>query len=124
MSRQSHKFIAWASLSALLFLQLAVSAYACDMASIHSMPHAASSEAPMPCDGPAEPSKLCEQHCLQSSQSVDTQPHGTLSVPTLCLLGVVRNVEPLLRNGRRAQYSGLVAAAGPPPLLRFGVLRI
>jgi len=124
MSGRRRTLSAWLSLSALVFLQLAVSAYACNVPSVAGMPHAVSSEPPMPCHTAPEPSKLCEQHCVQPSQSVDTQPQGTPAVPVLALLAVVRAVDPYVMAGRQAQYSGLVAGAGRPPLVRFGVLRI
>jgi hypothetical protein len=125
MNAARRKFIAWAALSALLFLQLAVSAYACTMTSPTVPTDMASAESPMPChDAPPRPSKLCEQHCVQSAQSIDTQPHNAVAAPELPLLAVMRTVETHISASRQAQQQWLAHAVGPPPLERFGVLRI
>jgi hypothetical protein len=126
MRRSKRKTVAWLCLSALLSLQFAVAAYACptrtqdDLVSGSSAASAAS-----PCEGmKQERSKLCEQHCVHASQSVDTQPHSSVTVPVLPLIAVVAAVEPC--RPRRARYieARLVTAVDPPPLIRFGVLRI
>lgn len=114
--------VAWVGIGALLFLQLATSTYACTMASF-AMTQASveMSDAPAPCHGDGAPaSKLCEQHCQQDANSVDTQPHDAPMAPVLPLLAVVAPVDPYLPIAR-AQPA---VPVDPPPLVRFGTLRI
>lgn len=111
----------------LLFLQLAVSAYACNMVSFGGAITAANAvqESPMECDGSAYArSKLCEQHCRQGAQSVDTQPHAAPLIPVLPVIGVVGPSDTHLRAVSKVHRSRLVIQVDPPPLVRFGALRI
>jgi hypothetical protein len=121
------KRVAWLCMSALLFLQLAVAAYACPMpmdGSTSAMAAATTAEA-QPCPmTDQERSKLCEQHCIQASQSVDTQPHSAVYPPVLPLLGVVAWPDVPLATGSKSQRAFVVTGVDPPPLVRFGVLRI
>src|SRR3982751_1334883 len=124
MNAARRKFTAWVAFCALLYLQVAVSAYACTMTS-PTMRTEAVAESSMPChEDAAQPSKLCEQHCLQSAQSIDTQPHSEIAAPVLPLLSVVRSVETRNSASRQTEQLLLARAVGPPPLERFGVLRI
>src|SRR5665811_1526224 len=125
MRRSKRKTIAWLCLSALLSLQFAVAAYACptrtqsDALSASSAAAAAS-----PCEGMnQERSKLCEQHCVHASQSVDTQPHSAVNVPVLTLIAVIAPVEPRRPARDRCFEARLVTVVEPQPLVRFGVLR-
>jgi hypothetical protein len=68
--------------------------------------------------------KLCEQHCVQDSQSVDTQPHSAVNTPLLPLLAVVVQSDVHFATGPNAHCASLAAVVDPPPLIRFGVLRI
>jgi hypothetical protein len=126
MSRVGRKKVAWLCLSALLFLQLAVAAYACPTPTDRgsSISAAAGVEAP-PCQGmDQERSKLCEQHCVHDSQSVDTQPHSAVNAPLLPLLAVVVQSDLYFATGPSVRGASLVTVFGPLPLVRFGVLRI
>jgi hypothetical protein len=126
MSRVGRKKVAWLCLSALLFLQLAVAAYACPvpMDRNSSIAAAAGVEA-TPCLGmDQERSKLCEQHCVQDSQSVDTQSHSAVNTPLLPLLAVVVQSDVHFATGPRVHGVVPPTAFDPPPLIRFGVLRI
>jgi hypothetical protein len=108
----------------LLFLQLAVAAYACPTSSNDPPAMVTGSANAPPCQGTdLDRSKLCEQHCVQGSQSVDTQPH-TVAAPALHLIAVV--VVPDVRRpiAADARNAVVTAAASPSPLIRFGVLRI
>jgi hypothetical protein len=126
MSRVGRKKIAWLCLSALLFMQLAIAAYACPMPKDGGMPTLAAvvpAAQPCPMTDQARP-KLCEQHCVHASQSVDTQPHSTVNAPVLPLLAVVVQPTFHLPAGPGIYGALLVTVVDPPPLIRFGVLRI
>jgi len=151
MKHVSRKVVAWLCLSALLFSQLAVAAYVCpkqmdqanapiivaapvdsgqsEMAAMPMDPDTSAMAAVVPAAQPCpmtdqERPKLCEQHCLQTSQSVDTQPQSALNAPILPLIAIV--VQPDLYLPTRPSIYGalLVTVVDPPPLVRFGVLRI
>lgn len=126
MTRVGRKRIAWLCLGALLSLQLAVAAYACPTGtgnsgapmSVNGVPlsqpyHAMDQESPL----------LCEQHCVQASRSVDSQPHS-LSPPVIPLTAV--GLESELHRWVNLSPQGVRprTAVDPPPLVRFGVLRI
>jgi len=126
MSRLGQKKVAWLCLSAVLFLQVAVTAYACPTRTdgVIAMV-AADFSAAEPCPNmDQERPKLCEQHCVHNSQSVDTQPHSNINAPVLPLIAIV--VQPDSHLPTRPSIYGalLVAVVEPPPLIRFGVLRI
>lgn len=124
------RLIAKTSVAAVLFAQLAVAAYACPtidgpaavIASAQTM-HAA-----MPgCDmrDTAANVNLCLQHCKAGDQSVQTQSH--VAVPAFAATSMVVLFEPVLPQAgpgiaHSSAWSG--HAALPPPLARFGVLRI
>lgn len=128
MSRLSRRIIASICFGALLFLQLVVAAYACvtpRQADTEPAALAADTAAHEPCEPNGEgPSKLCEQHCLQASQSVDTQPQSVPASPVLLLIRVA--VPPDVHAPAKCdhQRAWLASAVDPPPLVRFGVLRI
>jgi hypothetical protein len=113
-------------LGALLSLQFAVAAYACPTRTQGDAMSASSAAfAAMPCEGmKQERSKLCEQHCVHASQSVDTQPHSAVNVPLLPLIAVTLLIEPRGPARDRCFEARLVTVVDPPPLIRFGVLRI
>jgi hypothetical protein len=126
MTRAGRRSVAWLCLSALLFLQLAVAAYACPVRADGGTPMlAAAGSSAQPCAGmdQARP-KLCEQHCVHDSQSVDTQPHSAVSAPVLPLMTVTAQPD-LHRSASRNAFGAFqVTVVEPPPLVRFGVLRI
>jgi hypothetical protein len=126
MSRVARKKIAWLCLSALLFLQLAVTAYACPTPTDrgNSISVAAAVEV-APCQGmDQERPKLCEQHCVHDSQSVDTQSHSAVNAPLLPLLAVIVQSDVLFASGPGVHGVSSATVVDPPPLIRFGVLRI
>jgi hypothetical protein len=68
---------------------------------------------------------LCLQHCQAGDQSVQTLPHA--GVPPLGATPTLVTIAPLLIPegpgvALRADWSAFVPL--PPPLIRFGVLRI
>jgi hypothetical protein len=125
MSRTGRKNVAWLCLSALLFLQLAVTAYACPTPMDRGSSISATASAQvLPCQGmDQERPKLCEQHCVQDLRSVDTQPHTTVGAPLLPLLIVVVQSDLHFATGPNA-HGASSKVVDPPPLVRFGVLRI
>jgi len=128
MTRGGRKPVAWLCLSVLLFLQLAVAAYACTMSSAGNPANLVAStngsEEP-PCQGMDQQlPNLCEQHCLQAFQSVDTQPQPGVTAPALPLLVVVAHIDRYVPARRAIRRTDLSDAVDPPPLVRFGVLRI
>jgi hypothetical protein len=125
MNRTGRKKVAWLCLSALLLLQLAVAAHGCPTPTAHgsSISAAAVVDVP-PCqEMDQERSKLCEQHCVHDSQSVDTQPHSAVNVPLLALLAVVVQSDVHFAIGPNV-HGASSRVVDPPPLVRFGVLRI
>jgi hypothetical protein len=113
-------------MGALLFLQLAVAAYACPapMDLGGSIPAASDAKVP-PCQGmDQERPNLCEQHCVQDSQSVDTQPHSAVNAPLPVLMAVVAPSDIDFAAGPDTRCALSVTVVDPPPRLRFGVLRI
>src|SRR5207237_6447496 len=90
MDRSARKTIAWLCLTALLFLQAAVSAYACPAQGFGTSTSPAIVHAGQPCQGmDQERPKLCEQHAAYASQAADTQPHSTVSAPVLPLIAIL-----------------------------------
>ena len=120
-------------MAAVLFTQLAVAAYACPAvegpAAVIAAAGAEAMRTAMPgCEmnDTAGTPNLCLQHCQAGDQSVQTLPQ--VAVPAFAAVSlVVVIVEPALSEARcaNAALPELPApAASPPPLIRFGVLRI
>jgi hypothetical protein len=116
---------------AVLFTQLAVAAYACPTvdgpASVIAAAMTDDMHATMPgCEmrDSGNPN-LCLQHCQAGDQSVQTLPH--VEVPAFAAISMLTVIEPAQRDSN----PGITVASAlperetsPPPLLRFGVLRI
>jgi len=113
-------------LSALLFLQLAVAAYACPTPINGGATVLAYADPAMPsCQGMDEQvPKLFEQHCVVDAQSVDTQPHSAIIAPVLPLMTVLVPLDLRLAIGPGIRGGSHLKVVDPPPLVRFGVLRI
>lgn len=119
------RLTAWACFCTLLFLQLAVAAHACTLLGSSQAEHAAAMADNTPCHGEdQELAKLCEQHCLQSSQSVDSQPHTSQPAPVSTLIVTLVRVDAPVLQKRHPPHERVAAVVDPPPLVRFGVLRI
>ena len=133
MFRQTFKrLIARVSVAAVLFTQLAIAAYACPAvegpAAVIAAASADAMRAAMPgCemnDGAVTPN-LCLQHCQAGDQSVQTLPQ--VAVPAFAAVSLVVVFEPALSDsghGNAPMSASPAHAASPPPLIRFGVLRI
>ena len=128
-----NRAIAICSIAILLFAQMAAAAYACTGTNgAAGLSAAVAAEAAMHEVMPGcEMAKgnqnlnLCLQHCQAGDQSVETLPH--IHVPALAAVPSLIIVEPavVLTPGqlqRRTAWSVVVPL--PPPLARFGVLRI
>lgn len=132
-TRELKRLVARTSIAALLFTQMAVAAYACPVIDgpanvIAAAVAGAEMQAAMPgCDMRdseiANPN-LCLQHCQAGEQAVQTQAH--VEVPAFASISTVLVVAPA-----PPQYSSGITVASvlpehatPPPLIRFGVLRI
>jgi len=128
-----NRAIAICSIAILLFAQMAAAAYACTGTNgAAGFGEAVAAEAAMHEAMPGcEMAKgnqnlnLCLQHCQAGDQSVETLPH--IHVPALAAVPSLIIVEPavVLTPGqlqRRTAWSVVVPL--PPPLARFGVLRI
>ncbi len=116
---------------ALLFAQMAVAAYACPVAMgpgdmLRAAWTAQTSMAMMPdCDSHSSGNpNLCVQHCQSGNQTVQTAPH--IPVPPLAVTHVIE-IETILADASHGVASlplYLERETSPPPLLRFGFLRI
>jgi hypothetical protein len=122
------RLTAWLGLGTLLFLQFAVAVYACTGLAkddVDAPTAAAIAHSHNPCrSSEQQPSKLCEQHCLRAVQSVDTQPNNVPTVPHLPLIAVFDRLDVHALSKCDPQHAWLPTAVDPPPLVRFGVLRI
>jgi len=133
MFRQTFKrLIARFSVAAVLFTQLAVAAYACPAvegpAAVIAATSADAMRAAMPgCemnDNTGSPN-LCLQHCQAGDQSVQTLPQ--VAVPAFAAVSLIVVFEPALSEAGRGNAllpAPPAHAVSPPPLIRFGVLRI
>ena len=124
MTRAWRKTVAWFCLGAVLFLQLAMAAYACPMRTDGATWEAV---APItqPCQGmDQQRPNLCEQHCVQDSQSANTLTQPAIDVPVLPLMALVVPRDVHVPIGAHVRDALLAIVVNPPPLVRFGVLRI
>jgi hypothetical protein len=133
MFRQTFKrLIAKTVVAAFMFAQLAVAAYACPAvggpASVIAAANADAMHAAMPgCDmrkSDGNPN-LCLQHCQAGDQSVQTL--SPIAVPAFAAVSTWTILEPVLAQadpGITFISAWPHHATSPPPLIRFGVLRI
>ncbi len=124
------RLVAKIGIAAVLFTQLAVAAYECpvirgagdgvrvvvadDMRS--TMPGCEETDIDNP--------NLCLQHCQAGNQSVQTMPQ--LSVPAIAVVhvAIIEPIQPASGIGISALSVLMERETSPPPLIRFGVLRI
>ncbi len=138
LSQNLKRLIAKAGIFALLFTQLTVAAFACpaidgaagllSALQANDAMHSAMPGCEMNSTGGNERvinPNLCLQHCQTGEQSVQTLPH--LAVPALPAIPSLIVVEPaVMQSGDvlRLETAWAVPVPLPPPLARFGVLRI
>ena len=117
-------------IAALLFMQMAVAAYACpgfDSQSNASQSAATadgmSSEAGCAMGDKTQPN-LCRQHCQQGSQTLDQSLPAAILTPVLPLLAVVDSEPALPCAAPEDSREFLARTTAPPPSIRFCVFRI
>jgi hypothetical protein len=131
-SRTFKRLIAKTAVAAFMFAQLAIAAYACPTiggpASTIAAANAEAIQAAMPgCEmGKGDSNlNLCLEHCQAGDQSVQTLPH--IPVPPLAAVSALSIVEPVLAQAgtdAALKTAWFVQVPLPPPIIRFGVLRI
>lgn len=132
-SQTFKRLIAKAAVAAVMFAQLAVAAYACPTingpASVIAAARAdAAMHAAMPGCGMRKSDSnpnLCLQHCQAGDQSVQTLP--PVAVPAFAAVSTLTIYEPVVAQadpGITLLSAWPHHATSPPPLVRFGVLRI
>jgi hypothetical protein len=130
-TRSLKRFIARASIAAVMFTQLAVAVYACPTvdgaANIIAAAIADDMHAAMPgCEmrDTGNPN-LCLQHCQAGDQSVETLPHVTVpALAAISTLAVIAPAQPNANSGIAVVSVLPEHATSPPPLILFGVIRI
>lgn len=128
MTRALRRFIARLGIVALLFMQLAVAAYACpglqrasDAPVVMSTSDAAMDDCPM-VDRAAP--NLCKQHCQHDGQATgqaSSPPVLAVDLPLLAVLPVVEVLPAPVAPSVSPEF--LAHATSPPPAIRFGVFR-
>jgi hypothetical protein len=116
-------FAAILAVVAVLFAQLAVSAYACPGMDAMAQPAVVAGDTP-PCHQnptPTEPTPLCQAHCQQGDQSLDQRG---VSAPAVSFVALPVSWRPLriavsdAPPAPRAQLSLLERPTGPPLAVR------
>jgi hypothetical protein len=123
MSRTHRTVTARLGLAALLFMQLAVAAYACPTPG-QGAPSVVTAPAAHPCGmKDTHQPKLCEQHCVGDAGTSNGFAQPLVAMPAV--LTVALCVQPALSAVvHEARGAHRASAVDPPPLVRFGVLRI
>lgn len=128
-STRPRPFAAILAIVAVLFSQLAVSAYACPGDDGMKQAAVVADDTP-PCHRnptPAEPTPLCQAHCQQGDQSLDQRG---ATMPAVSPVALPASWQPLrisvsdAPTGTRAQLSLLERPTGPPLAVRHCCLRI
>jgi len=123
-SRQRRRSrISWLVLFALLFQQLALSAYACTLTTTPSAPVVAMANCTgMPMKAPPA-SSLCDKHCHPDNATVS--PLLSVTVPPLGLPPPVFDLVSHPLSVADQRYVDVpISRSDPPPLLRFCSLQI
>lgn len=130
ITRTFKRLIAKISIVAVLLTQLAVAAYACPTpagpANIFAGSMADDMHADMPgceMDNTGNPN-LCSQHCQAGDQSVQTLPYVGVPAFAAISFAVIEPVQLNAKAGIPVSTNLPERETSPPPLLRFGFLRI
>jgi hypothetical protein len=123
MNRLVRRFSALLAISALLFAQLAVAAYACPMDKVPERVTSTLSAGETHCNDLQSPN-LCDGHCAYGS-SVAGHATGPSSAPFIAtpLSSRIEETSAAVVNAR-AFDEDFLRFEPPPPLTLFGVLRI
>jgi hypothetical protein len=121
MTRLVRRIAACFAIAALAFAQLAISAYACPMNMAGSANHASDSRAD-DCEMSGG-SNLCERHCDYGASSVQSSPVPAIAPQLVALPWRVAAFVPLSFSTPAREWLPPTRIE-PPPLVRFGVLRI
>jgi hypothetical protein len=121
MKRLVRRITACFAIAALAFAQLAVSAYACPMPMTEAQTLASESSADA-CEMSGN-SNLCERHCDYGASSVQSSPAAAIAPE---LVPVPWRAAPFVALSFSVPVREWLPPARiePPPLVRFGVLRI
>jgi hypothetical protein len=120
MNRITRVATGWIGIVALVFAQLAVSAYACPNAGAHEMQQA---QSPDPCQQSGmDQSNLCSKHCHDSAQSPTSVPLplGAFVAAFIAVVAVPAMGASIAVPGDPA----LLHATSPPAAIRNCCLRI
>jgi hypothetical protein len=122
MTRLIRRIAACFAIAALAFAQVAVSAYACPAGVAEPTVSAGATMTADDCEGSAN-RNLCEQHCDYGASSVQSSPVVVLA-PQVAPLPW--RVEPFVALSFSTPVGEWLQPTRiePPPLVRFGVLRI
>src|ERR1700680_2681893 len=120
MTRLVRRISACFAIAALAFAQLAISAYACPMNAEGAI-HASNSPAD-DCEMSGAPN-LCERHCDYGASSVQSSPAPAMAPQFVALPWRSAAVVPLSFSPPAREWLPPTRIE-PPPLVRFGVLRI
>lgn len=128
MPRVKQKITSGICLVALIFAQLAVSAYACSMQKKNGEIALTNALDQDTADGCAEADKgnpnLCRQHCQQGSQLTESSTLNALDTPVLPLLGLIAKPQRLMPIKSAFGIKLFAYGPSPPATLFFSVLRI
>ena len=130
-TRTLKRLIARTGIAVVLFAQLAVAAYACPTVAGPANSIAAATAGDMHAAMPdcemidiGNPN-LCSQHCQAGDQSVQTLPQ--VEVPAFAAVSafvLIELVQPNSNSGITVSMTLPERDTSPPPITRFGVLRI
>ena len=121
MTRLIRRVAACFAIVTLAFAQLVVSAYACPIAMAQGETFASESSAD-PCEMGGSPN-LCERHCDYGASSVQSSPAPAIAPELVPVPWRVAPFVPLSFSEPSGEWLP-PARSEPPPLVRFGVLRI
>jgi hypothetical protein len=121
MTRLVRRITACFAIAALAFAQLAASAYACPMSMAENAAYASDSRAD-DCEMSGTPN-LCERHCDYGASSVQSSPAPEMAPQLVALPWRIAAFVPLTFSTPEREWLAPTRIE-PPPLVRFGVLRI
>lgn len=116
MNARSRSLTAWIAIAMLLFAQLAVSAFACDL----PMP-ASAAQVPDCGDAGMDGSPLCQKHCNPEAQS--QAPHAFVALPFVPSFIVPAEPPRVHLPGEGAPPRALLHATSPPIPISYCRLR-